>query len=177
MRSLRYCGGAVLFLCAFFSVACDASLGGDVGTEGFGPKPFVPGTTDTSLMGRSERLRLLSSIEIFAEAYLAEVSRVSWLTFRNREDLPADQAVSLFSEARDFTGAMRSILDQVPQIREDPFSLRSWVVIAREVSLMMPYMDDLNNKSVVKSQDYIGIRLLMPEVFDRIIVADLRLRP
>lgn len=177
MISLRYRRCSVLILCAFFSLACNVAMAGDVSTEGFGPKPFVPGTTNTSSMGRSERLQLLSSIQMFAETYFAEVSHVSWLTFRDREDLPAEQAVSLFSEAQDVTGAMRSILDQVPKVREDPFSLRPWVVMAREVSLMMPYMDDLNNKRVVKSQDYIGIRLLMPEVFDRIIVADLRLRP
>ncbi len=104
------------------------------------------------------------------------LSKINFLTFRDRSDLAAVTAVSLMEKVKDTLKIMLNIEQLAEKIRikakcsENPDTLNEWVTIARNLAEVSRYIDDfedfrlLDTKEKCFSCELITLRL--SEVFD-----------
>ena len=82
-------------------------------------------------MSKQEREELIGILESQAMSYVAEVKKVSWLTFKGK-NLPAKNVASLTEAINDVKMLMESFLSQLQFLRRHPFSTKHWVILLRE---------------------------------------------
>jgi hypothetical protein len=117
----------------------------------------------------SERIKLIALLEDFSNKYLMDLNNVSWKTFQNVH-ASSEVVSSLFTEAEDTKTLMTEFHSHLQSLKSDPGNSGKWLLLVRSYYLVAPYCEDLNRHELVSSEDYIGIRMLLPAVFDRILI-------
>lgn len=174
MKTIVIAHAAILLLVlSFNSSDLEAS---EISPNDLRPKAYVSGVSDGSPMSGQERVKLIDLLEKMATSYLTEVKNISWLTFKGK-NLPADHVAALNTEASDVKTMIESFLVQLRALRRDHFNTKRWVILTREFFLMSSYAEDLDRNEIVASQDYVRLRLFMPFVFDRVVLADMTEAP
>jgi hypothetical protein len=67
---------------------------------------------------------------------------------------------------------MKEFHSHLQALKQDPDNSGQWLLLLRSYYLVAGYCEDLDERDVVGSDDYIGIRMLHPAVFDRILIPD-----
>lgn len=120
-------------------------------------------------MSREQRIELLSMLEKYGGRYLGELETVSFKSFEHIQG-PGAIVASLVTEAEDSKIMMREFISRVKALQKDPDNIRSWLLLIRNFYVIADYAEDLNRRQIVKSTDYVGVRMLMPAVLDRILI-------
>lgn len=123
----------------------------------------------TESMSTAERLKLIALLEENAQKYTSSLEAVSWKSFSTVSGSPEIVAV-LTTEAEDTKVLMREFLAQLRVLKKNPRNTGAWLLLLRNYYLVEPYMEDLNERHVVRSDAYIVIRLFLRVVFDRILI-------
>jgi hypothetical protein len=141
--------------------------GAELTPDDFRPRAYEP----QNLMPTSERLKMLDLLEKLATGYSAEIETVTWKSFENIRAEPSVIS-SLTTSAEDVKALMRVFVSQIRGLKETPDDRRSWLLLVRNFTVMGDTLVDLDRYRIVKSQDYVGIRILMRPVFDKILLPD-----
>jgi hypothetical protein len=129
------------------------------------PKPYIR----SEAMSVEERFKFIALLEGNAEKYASSLNAVSWKSFSAVSGSP-EIIASLTTEAEDTKALMKEFLAQLRVLKQSPNDAGAWLLLLRSYYLVAPYMDDLNDRGIVKADEYIGLRLLLPVVFDRILL-------
>ncbi len=130
------------------------------------PRPYVWSES----MSAAERIKIVALLEENAQKYIFSLETVSWKSFGAIGGSP-EIVAALLTEAEDTKVLMREFLAQLRILKQNPRNTGAWLLLLRSYYLVEPYMDDLNERQVVKSDAYIGLRLLLRVVFDRILIS------
>ena len=120
-------------------------------------------------MGPEDRMALLARLEKLALDYSAALNTVTSADFRNLS-APPDHVAALANEVESTKTLMREFAGQIRILKQYPDNTGGWVLLLRNFYIVEPYMDDLYRAQLVKSDAYIGLRLYLPIVFDRIVL-------
>lgn len=152
----------ILIAAVLFALPASAA---ELTPEDLRPRPWI----QQSPMPGEQRLQLLGMLEQYGGKYLAELETVSFKSF---EGVTASGPVvaALVTEAEDVKVLMREFIAQVKALRKNPQNSQGWLLLVRNFYIVEQYMADLERFKVMKSTDYVGVRMLMPAVLDRILL-------
>ena len=103
--------------------------------------------------------------------YIKMLKEINFLTFKNRNDIPADLAVSLKTEANDLVTAfedMVKILNK-PIKSPDVYTVLSWTIVARQIAVNKGRMEDLEKWEILNSDWPTFLSIILPSIFDQIL--------
>jgi len=143
------------------------SAANDISPNDLRPRPYAP----TQVMESSQRIKLIELLEKSSAQYLAALETVSWKSFSAVQASP-EIVASLVNEVEDTKTLMRQFHTYLQALKEDPGNSGQWLLLLRSYYLIAPYCEDLDERDIVGSDEYIGIRMLLPAVFDRILIPD-----
>jgi hypothetical protein len=120
-------------------------------------------------MSAAERLELLLLLEEFTAEYLRSLESVSYQSF-GRVNAPPEYVASLVTEVEDAKTLLQEFRSQIAALKKDPGSTRNWLLLLRNYYVVSHYLDDLSVRGLVKSKGYLGIRMVLAIVLDRIVI-------
>jgi hypothetical protein len=138
---------------------------GELTTDDLKRKPYVV----QQPMPRELRLGLIDLCEGPAIKYLAAIESVSFKSFEGL-DIDAPVVHSLTLEAEDIKALMRGIIANLKVLRAQPEDAKRWMLLVRDYYAIEGYIEDLERFRIVRSSDYMGLKMMMPFVFDGILL-------
>lgn len=129
------------------------------------PKPYE----SRQPMAAADRLSLLGILDKHSAEYQSALDATSWQDFKDIE-APPEHIASLMSELESTRTMMREFRKQLPRLKANPNDDEAWLLLLRSYYLAAPYIDDLDERGIVKSDSHLGLRLLLPPVIDGILL-------
>jgi len=162
MKSSFLCG--VLTALALFWVSVYVS-----GAE-LSPNDLRPKVYETRAgISLKQRLVIVGALKPLCREYIDSLESTSWKDFGSTSQ-SGEIVASLMTELEDTKILMNDFLKKLQNLEHNPNHYESWLLLVRNFYLVAPYMVDLDERGVVKSTAYIGLRLWLPFVFDGILL-------
>jgi len=162
MKSLCVC---TVFMAFVFSLVSTLVTAAELSPNDLRPRVYQSRTGLTM----EQRLTLLHELRSNGQKYLASLEAASWKDFESTNKSGGIVA-ALVTELEDVKVLIKDFMRRINYLENNLEDYESWLMLVRNYYLVAPYMDDLDNRGIVKSDAYIGLRLWLPFVFDGILL-------
>ena len=124
-----------------------------------------------SKLTSSQERKLANYLEEGTKNYLKQLRGITPLSFKGREDINAETAAFLISEVNGVISSFEDIVKllEKPEREPDDNSVIAWLIVARQISINIAEMNDLEYWGLVKSDWPTTLRVVLPGIFDRLI--------
>lgn len=121
-----------------------------------------------------QEAEIAANFEILTESTLMEINKITPFSFKNRDDINAENASSLMYEVqklKESLGQLQAVLKKLKAEKEEPQRAVLWVKVMQEFNYSQNYLDDLFQHSLVKNEDLARTsNISSPPIFDQIII-------